>query len=239
MQYPIIDNLIYAYLANGWTGLDIPETIELNYYQEGTGDPSPDNIRNIVPGGVININGNDVIVGNGTLDTVNKTLTVTSLIKTGLTTLTVRETAAGIKYADCVYAYNPPTLTSDTRIITNIYTFIRNSETGYSGAIKVYRTAYTVYDNRFTTERIANEILNNIQIVYPYSESYILTDSEVARYINGACSNDIAHRLRFPLVRNFPHPVIDALISAADGQQTAEENEILRHYLTPLGIGGI
>lgn len=51
--------------------------------------------------------------------------------------------------------------------------------------------------------------------------------------------SDFPNRLKLPLPHYFPHPVIDALISAADGQQTEEENEILRHYLTPLGIGGI
>ena len=51
--------------------------------------------------------------------------------------------------------------------------------------------------------------------------------------------NDISNRLKLPLIKYFPHSVIDALISASTGQQTAEETEILKHYLTPLGIGGI
>ena len=50
---------------------------------------------------------------------------------------------------------------------------------------------------------------------------------------------DIDKRLKLPMSHYFPHPVIDAIISAADGQHTEEEKEILRHYLTPLGIGGI
>lgn len=239
MQYPIIDNLIYSYLVNGWTGLDIPETIELNYYQEGSGTPSPDNIRNIVPGGVFDVNGNNVIVGNGILDVVNKTLTVTSLIRTGLTATTIGETSTGFKYTDCAYITNPPALSANTQIITNMYNFILSHLSGYSGVIKTYISAYTVYDNRFTTIQIANELLNEIQIVYPYSESYILTVSEVAKYINGAFSNDIAHRLKLPLPHYFPHPVIDALQRAAAGTQTADDTEILQHYLTPLGIGGI
>ena len=120
-----------------------------------------------------------------------------------------------------------------------MYNFILSSLSGYSGVIKTYISAYTVYDNRFTTIQIANELLNEIQIVYPYSESYILTVSEVAKYINGAFSNDIAHRLKLPLPHYFPHPVIDALQRAAAGTQTADDTEILQHYLTPLGIGGI
>lgn len=52
-------------------------------------------------------------------------------------------------------------------------------------------------------------------------------------------TTDITHRLKLPLPHYFPHPVIDALQRAAAGTQTADDTEILRHYLTPLGIGGI
>lgn len=50
---------------------------------------------------------------------------------------------------------------------------------------------------------------------------------------------DIFSRLKLPLPHYFPHAVIDALQRAAAGTQTADDTEILRHYLTPLGIGGI
>lgn len=52
-------------------------------------------------------------------------------------------------------------------------------------------------------------------------------------------SNDFPNRLKLPLPHYFPHPVIDALERAAAGTQTADDTEVLRHYLTPLGIGGI
>lgn len=52
-------------------------------------------------------------------------------------------------------------------------------------------------------------------------------------------TTDIAHRLKLPLPYYFPHPVIDALQRAAAGTQTADDIEVLRYYLTPLGIGGI
>ena len=52
-------------------------------------------------------------------------------------------------------------------------------------------------------------------------------------------TSDISHRLKLPLPHYFPHPVIDALERAAAGTQTADDTEILSHYLTPLGIGGI
>lgn len=57
--------------------------------------------------------------------------------------------------------------------------------------------------------------------------------------VSGIDVIDFVLRLKLPLPHYFPHSVIDALISAADGQYTEEEKEILRHYLTPLGIGGI
>lgn len=47
----------------------------------------------------------------------------------------------------------------------------------------------------------------------------------------------ISNKMKLPIIKCYP--LFDALISASDGQQTQEENEILRHYLTPLGIGGI
>ena len=51
--------------------------------------------------------------------------------------------------------------------------------------------------------------------------------------------NDFPNRLKLPLPHYFPHPVIDALQRAAASTQTADDTEILQHYLTPLGIGGI
>ena len=69
------------------------------------------------------------------------------------------------------------------------------------------------------------------------SESPTLSYDEYEPY--APPTTDIKDRLKLPMIHYFPHPVIDALISAADGQPTEEEKEILRHYLTPLGIGGI
>lgn len=51
--------------------------------------------------------------------------------------------------------------------------------------------------------------------------------------------NDFPNRLKLPLPHYFPRPVIDALQRAAAGTQTADDTEILQHYLIPLGIGGI
>ena len=48
---------------------------------------------------------------------------------------------------------------------------------------------------------------------------------------------DINNRLPLPMIKCYP--LYDSLQRAAAGTQTADDTEILRHYLAPLGIGGI
>ena len=67
---------------------------------------------------------------------------------------------------------------------------------------------------------------------------YNLSDPDRSRVVE-SMGYGISHRLKLPLPHYFPHPVIDALQRAAAGTQTADDTEILRNYLTPLGIGGI
>ena len=77
--------------------------------------------------------------------------------------------------------------------------------------------------------------INNITI-YPQLEK----GNQATTYAPYAPpTTDIKNRLKLPMIHYFPHPVIDTLQRAAAGTQTAEDTEILRHYLTPLGIGGI
>ena len=92
MEYPIIDIIVSAYLNNGWTGLDIPDSVQINAKQEGSGTPSPTNVRPILPGAIFNINNEDVPVYGGTLDThtgivtINKSfLTISSGVNFGKT----------------------------------------------------------------------------------------------------------------------------------------------------------
>ena len=99
-----------------------------------------------------------------------------------------------------------------------------------------YNTTFTTGGNTYflglETSSTYGQIYNNdVGINYP---------STVTTYEPYAPpTTDIAHRLKLPLPHYFPHPVIDALQRAAAGTQTADDTEILRHYLTPLGIGGI
>ena len=52
-------------------------------------------------------------------------------------------------------------------------------------------------------------------------------------------TTDIFSRTRLPIIRHYPYALIDALQRASTGAQTPDDTEVLRHYLTPLGIGGI
>ena len=70
-------------------------------------------------------------------------------------------------------------------------------------------------------------------------EMMITTDNSYDPFVPFKSTSDFPNRLKLPLLHYFPHPVIDALERAAAGTQTADDTEILKHYLTPLGIGGI
>ena len=247
MQYPIIDNLIYAYLRNNWTGLDIPETININYYQEGSGDPSPTNIRPIYPGAVFDISGVDTPVYGGVLDTVNKQLIL------NYNFIEISDASDFVIYTSGVgnTVFRKNVLPSGTAIesnqVSNLFKFfptalepsIPNSN---SFVLGISGNLYIQTSNIGTVEELDAFLSNNpLIIVYPLNtvQSYIIDQSEIAKYLNGNIMNDIKNRMKLPMIHYFLHPVIDAIISAADGQYTEEEKEILRHYLTPLGIGGI
>lgn len=103
---------------------------------------------------------------------------------------------------------------------------------GYVGNNTVFTTYSTEYYIRFQTRADYGLIYKrDISINDPPS------DTEYHPYFNPY--SDFPHRLKLPLPHYFQHPVIDALQKAVDGTQTADDTEILRHYLTPLGIGGI
>lgn len=197
MQYPIIDNLIYAYLANGWTGLELlpinlwNESWEIGAYSSANGQKVniSDRIRNA----------EYIIISPDT--SYRCTLLATQ-----------------------VYYYDESFNYIAWSIITGSGIFTTTSNARYLNlnAPANYGTTY----------------LNNISINYPSTYTNYISAEETENNIN-AFKKDISHRLKLQLPHYFPHPVIDALISASDGQQTEKENEILRHYLTPLEIGGI
>ena len=63
--------------------------------------------------------------------------------------------------------------------------------------------------------------------------------TQATQYEPYAAITDMFSRTRLPLIRYFPHPVIDSLKRAADGSMTADDVQVLRHYLTKFGIGNI
>ncbi len=205
MQYPIIDNLIYAYLCNGWTGLNLVNNANFNIFE-------------LFPG---------YYASDGSI---------------------VDNSPNGERYIlDFIDISNYRTVT------LNYYNY--PAETAIA---QFYWKSICVYDeNKNLIERFAlstpNPFTINITSRYKYIRFSLRTYNMGNEYIYLSFNNnqssgfsdntknltDFQSRLKLPLPHYFPHPVIDALISAADGQQTEEENEILRHYLTPLGIGGI
>lgn len=142
------------------------------------------------------------------------------------------------------------------------YYFVKQGETislqyfNYPTGITSFWKSFCIYD---LNKNFLSRPASNDQSVYTYTadndcyirfslRTYNGGDEFIYLKLNGVIDEfssntnnltDFPNRLKLPLPHYFPHPVIDALISAADGQHTEEEKEILRHYLTPLGIGGI
>ena len=212
MQYPIIDNLIYAYLRNGWTGLELTGGKNLvdisrfanEYPQFCTYDENENvlNINNV--GGALYTSGISV-----NIDTKDDCI-ASFYIKTGTaTSVSVR------------FIYSDGTLIQTSAVTSADYIF----------AQRPFARNKTITSIRFNWSNGGDFYIKNFMIEYGD------TPTEYEPY--SPSTTDIEHRLKLPLPHYFPHPVIDALQRAAAGTQTADDTEVLRHYLTPLGIGGI
>ena len=187
MQYPIIDNLIYAYHRNGWTG----------------------NSLQFVIGGITDSTG---------LDSTNPARNRTDFIKKEDVNTILLSLGNNIRIRR-IYFYD---------INFNFLTSM--------GLLYNFPNVVDVYNS------LVDEMPENAEyvrfVVRKLDDTNIMPNEYVIN-INGSFEDNFSHRLKLPLLHYFPHPVIDAIISAADGQHTEEEKEILRHYLAPLGIGGI
>ena len=247
MEYPVINSLILAYVSNEWTGLDIETSISIGYTQSGSGDPSPDNVRTILPGAIVNINNTDIPVVGGTVDLSAKTLTLTK----GFDVLNGSETWTK---PDITSARNYLMRSSKNNIKFtdgSTLTFVSNylpciPESATFGNYDYFISSVTNNDISCGIRSIESVDAwksylaeHNLEIVYDYITPvvYILTDSELLQFMENA-PDDISHLLKLP-INKYPHSLITALQRAAAGTQTADDTEILRHYLTPLGIGGI
>lgn len=209
MQYPIIDNLIYAYLANGWTGLNYTDNANFNIF------PLVDGWYNIQ--------------NEFSATTLNGVKAIRNFIS--------------VKPGDIISLqyYNYPTATTlptSYRYWKDILFYDINKS-----FLSAIQTQDTIQNNVLTVTVPNNAYYIRYSLrTYENGTEYIyLKLNGIQREFSGNTTNltDIKNRLKLPMIHYFPHPVIDAIISAADGQHTEEEKEILRHYLTPLGIGGI
>ena len=192
MEYPIIDNLIYAYQRNGWTGLEL--TYGKNLFNK-------DSIR--LHSWVI-VDSTDI-----------QNLAETSSYATS--------DYIPVKQNESIYI---PGKGSNRNALYD------TNKNGYS---------YFTFSGGIYVPPIDGYIIITINV------SSIDLDTYQVEYGNAPTpyepyappSTDIKNRLKLPMIHYFPHPVIDSLQRAAAGTQTTDDTEILRHYLTPLGIGGI
>ena len=196
MQYPIIDNLIYAYLRNGWTGLNVTEGKNLFDYQTMIDETNYGWLRD-----------------DGRIVT-NEPWRLTNYIPIYNNTLTLSPTMGNLP-SIVLYDENKNYITGKAYLTAPIITI--------ESDVPVSFCRFSINPETMPIDEIQLEYGSEATPYEPYAPP----------------TTDIKDRLKLPMIHYFPHPVIDALISAADGQHTEEEKEILRHYLTPLGIGGI
>ena len=209
MQYPIIDNLIYAYQRNGWTGLNL--IYGKNLYNETAYPMLPDYI----------IAGNTGQIGPSSIGgcATSRYIDISNLRGK---TITLNHSPGGMVPGFAFYRGSLDDYSFISGISNN-----NTTQQGDPWTITIPNNPDIAY-MRFSSN---NTYIGQIQIEL---------GTEATPYEPYAPpTTDIKNRMKLPMIHYFPHPVIDAIISAADGQHTEEEKEILRHYLTPLGIGGI
>ena len=229
MQYPIIDNLIYAYLKNGWTGSTVKNLIQII---------NP-NINGITPNTSRGIE--SLTINSGFSFTVNRT---------GDDYIGEIPYSTGTRIINGIYASVKPNTTytlfnfSEAEFNKNYYAQLNSTFDSITSYVSIGGTRKTT----ITTGETANYVAfrfgsqNLFQPGELYTTRFTLVEDDVTSIeydYTDMMYNDIAHRLKLPLPHYFPHPVIDALQRAAAGTQTADDTEILQHYLTRLGIGGI
>lgn len=210
MQYPIIDTIAQAYINNGWTGLDIVEGKNLLKYCSNETY-------------TINSYYTDFAVANNRLSIFH----ITPLQKYTLS----------FDANTTVEPFNISVGCGDGRFLIDIITKTNN----FNGRVYV---SFLADNNHLRSGDILalRPIRYNQQTNYTFNIENVMleTGSEPTPYEPyGYAKNDFPNRLKLPLPHYFPHPVIDALQRAAACTQTADDIEVLRHYLTPLGIGGI
>lgn len=210
MEYPIIDTLTTAYIRNGWTGLELT-----------TG-------KNLFTGIISDIRGL-VYRDNVFTNTQTDTKAYFQLqVQTKLNNAFIYSSPYVQIESNGVHSLTFTSSNFDTiRIkhngsVRDLFFETPLNGTGY------YTLSINVSSHDPTI--IGGVIFNDVQIergstATPYEPYHAITD--------------IFSRTRLPLIRYFPHPVIDSLQRASDGTMTADDVQVLRHYLTKFGIGNI
>lgn len=220
MEYPIIDTLTDAYIRNGWTGLEVKTGKNIFTCYDG---------QVIESNGVrLELNGHSVNISGTATANFNVNLTFGTGQPAG-SLLENNEYYTWSAFTDGIissdlrfYGGYLGTSTRQTTMIT-----LQNSatllvpETGiYNDRVWISIHTGDIYDG---TLYIQTEKGRTATPFEPY----------------GPPSTDMFSRTRLPLIRYIPHPVIDSLQRAAAGTMTADDVQVLRHYLTKFGIGNI
>ena len=210
MQYPIIDLITSAYLNNGWTGLNV-----------STGK----NLLEFASSETYTVNAyyTGYAVDNERLSpfqlVVNQTYTLSF---DAFTTSEPFDISIGAGNG----GYSRTIAQKLNQMNGRVFVTFTPNETDLSnGNILAIRPIRYNSITNFTSS--INNVMLELGSVPTEYEPY------------GMAFNDFPHRLKLPLILYFPHPVIDALTRASNGTLTDNDKQILRHYLTPLGIGGI
>ena len=229
MQYPIIDSITQAYINNGWTGLDFKFSNNLIYFPTLSNTSS-----NGVSFNIINDRNTLSITGTATASVTNA---YNSNLSNTYNLMPLGTYPSGT-YTIASFGFIG-TSTSDRLVFTARYsdnTLITGTgiRIGGTGSSPITFVANNPFKCGFYINIERNSIMDcevNVQMQH---------GSELSNYEPySPLLTNIFSRMKLPLPHYFPHPVIDALQRAAAGTQTADDTEILQHYLTPLGIGGI
>lgn len=235
MQYPIIDLITSAYINNGWIGLDIPQTITYEPIQLGSGTPSPDNVRPIEGTYILGVG----TVYGGTLDVTTGVLTVDrAMADLGTWNWTMYNVPQGNLFRSPT-VQNAELPYDGLNLLCSHYPIVKASMRTDNSVSVGSVGRIDVIDNSYEDVTSFKPAMSGVQLVYKLitPTTYQLTEEEVISVLGER--NDISPRLKLPMIHYFPYPVIDSLKRASEGTMTNKDREILTHYLTPLGIGGI
>ena len=214
MEYPIIDTLADAYIRNGWTGLTLIDGV----------NKLPNVTQNTVFSNGITVD----FLGDNEFH-IHGSSTANSYCYFTL------EREYIIQNGDYIHVNNDYYYGINQLVVSLRDGFVLIVDV-WLNSLNVVRTLSDVAGNRLT--RIMFATPSNMTVDYT-CKLMISNSADTPFEPYKPPTTDIFSRTRLPLIRYFPHPVIDSLQRAADGSMTADDVQVLRHYLTKFGIGNI